>query len=181
MNSLKLKIVYRDPSTIKFYSNNARTHSEDQVDEIAASIEEYGFNDPVDIDAEGVSIAGEGRIRAALKLGLKEIPTVSLAHLTERQKKGYILAHNRIALNSGWDLDKLSAELDALVLLDVDVSILGFDEQELDGLLKQDPSLLPNDPPPGLPGSQEPAAGKRKAKSKILHKCPKCGEEFTAE
>lgn len=180
MSETKLKIVYRDPSTIKFYQNNARVHSEEQVAEIADSIEEYGFNDPVDIDAQGVSIAGEGRIRAALKLGLKEIPTVSLAHLSDRQKKGYILAHNRIALNSSWDLDKLAAELDELVGLDVDVSILGFNEQELDGLLKQDPSLLPNEPV--QPNADaEPAAGKRKAKSKILHKCPKCGEEFTAE
>lgn len=173
----KLKITYRNPAELKFYTNNARTHSDAQIEEIIASIQEYGFNDPVDIDEADTSIAGEGRIRAALKMGLKEIPTVSLAHLSERQKKGYILAHNRIALNSGWNLEKLSAELDSLVNLDVDITALGFNEQELDALLKQDHSILPE----GSLSEEEPKGEKKaRAKSKILHKCPGCGLEFTA-
>lgn len=174
----KLKITYRNPADIKFYKNNARTHSDAQIDEIIVSIQDYGFNDPVDIDETDTSIAGEGRIRAALKMGLKEIPTVSLAHLSERQKRGYILAHNRIALNSGWNLEKLSTELDELVGLDVDVNGLGFDEQELDALLKQDPGILPDGP---LKDEEETKTEKKaRAKSKILHKCPSCGTEFTA-
>jgi ParB family transcriptional regulator, chromosome partitioning protein len=175
---IKLQITYRNPADLKFYANNARTHSDVQIDEIIVSIQDYGFNDPVDIDETDTSIAGEGRIRAALRMGLKEIPTISLAHLSERQKKGYILAHNRIALNSGWDLEKLSTELDALVNLDVDITGLGFDEQELDALLKQNHSILPEG---SLPEEEPTKTEKRsRSKSKILHKCPNCNHEFTA-
>ncbi len=174
----KLKITYRKPADLKFYTNNARTHSDAQIDEIIVSIQDYGFNDPVDIDEADTSICGEGRIRAALKMGLKEIPTISLAHLSERQKKGYILAHNRIALNSGWDLEKLSTELDQLVNLDVDITGLGFNEQELDALLKQDHGILPDGPLTDT--DKEPKEKRSRAKSKILHKCPNCSHEFTA-
>lgn len=180
---MKLKVTYRDPAIIGFYKNNARQHSEQQVEEIIASITDYGFNDPVDvdeIDGQLISMCGEGRIRAALKMGLKEIPTISLAHLSERQKRGYILAHNKIALNSSWDMGKLSAELDELVHMDVDITGLGFNEQELDAILKQDPALLP-DKKLETDGPEAAAeTGKSRAKSKILHTCPNCQHEFTA-
>lgn len=179
----KLKITYKDPATIGFYKNNARQHSDEQIDQIIASIKDYGFNDPVDVDSvEGqlVSMCGEGRIRAALKMGLTEIPTVSLAHLSERQKRGYILAHNKLALNSSWDMEKLSAELDELVRLDVDVTGLGFNEQELDAILKQDPALLPDNKLETDGPEAAAETGKSRAKSKILHTCPNCKHEFTA-
>ena len=85
------------------YAMNARTHSDAQVAQIAGSIKEFGFNNPVLIDKDNVLIAGHGRVMAGRKLGLKEVPAIRLGHLTENQKKAYILADNRIALNSSWD------------------------------------------------------------------------------
>jgi len=113
------------------YAMNARTHSDDQVAQIAGSIKQFGFNNPVLVDADNVLIAGHGRVLAARKLGLASVPSIRLDHLTEIQKKAYILADNRIALNSGWDHELLKTELEALDSEKVNLQDLGFDLSEL--------------------------------------------------
>lgn len=116
------------------YANNARTHSEAQVDQIAASIKEFGFNNPVLIDTANGIIAGHGRVMAAQKLGLEEVPTITLDHLDDAERRAYILADNRLALNAGWDNAILATELERLSG-EIDLSLLGFDSAELDALL----------------------------------------------
>lgn len=117
------------------YVNNARTHDDAQVAQIAGSIKEFGFNNPVLIADDNSIIAGHGRVMAARKLGLKEVPCMRLSHLTETKRKAYILADNRIALNSGWDNDLLMIELKDLDMDGIDLSILGFDADEINALL----------------------------------------------
>ena len=120
------------------YVNNSRTHSDEQVGQIAASIKEFGFTNPVLIDEQGGLIAGHGRVIAAKKLGLTEAPSIVLGGLTESQKKAYIIADNQLPLNAGWDLDTLKLELEHLQELDFDLDLLGFDESFLDELLEPD-------------------------------------------
>ena len=117
------------------YVNNSRTHSDEQVAQIAASIREFGFNNPVLIDKDDTIIAGHGRIQAARKLGLAEVPCVRLEHLTETQRKAYIIADNRLALNAGWNEELLTIELNDLLADGFALDILGFDSDELKSLL----------------------------------------------
>lgn len=113
------------------YVNNARTHSEEQVIQIAASIKEFGFTNPVLIDGENGIIAGHGRLMAAKKLGLEEVPTIELSYLSEAQRKAYILADNKLALNSGWDNDLLAIEFAELGELGFDLDLTGFSSEEI--------------------------------------------------
>lgn len=122
-----MEIVYKNVNDLIPYVNNTRTHSEEQINQIASSIKEFGFTNPVLIDAQGGVIAGHGRIMGAKKLNLTEVPTIVLSNLTEAQKKAYIIADNKIALNAGWDEDLLQLELMALDELGFDYSNLGFD------------------------------------------------------
>ena len=117
------------------YARNARTHSDDQIAQIAASIVEFGFNNPVLVDTNAGIIAGHGRLLAARKLGLEHVPVVVLDHLSETQKRAYILADNRISENAGWDEDTLAAELGELQAADWRLDLLGFSEEELAKLL----------------------------------------------
>lgn len=126
-----MEITQRKTADLIPYVNNARTHSEQQVLQIAASIKEFGFNSPVLVDGENGIIAGHGRVMAAKKLGLDEVPTIELKHLTKTQKKAYILADNRLALNSGWDNDLLALELQKLEEEGFNLELLGFDNTEL--------------------------------------------------
>ena len=128
------KIEWQSVEKLIPYAKNARTHSDEQVAQIAGSIKEFGFNNPVLIDKDNSIIAGHGRVMAARKLGMDKVPVVILDHLTESQRKAYILADNRIALNSGWDSSMLTVELQDLKD-DIDLSLLGFDPDELDALL----------------------------------------------
>ena len=114
------------------YSKNARTHSESQVAQIAASIIEFGFTNPVLIDGEKGIIAGHGRLMAAKKLGLKEVPVVVLDHLSETQKKAYIIADNKLAENAGWDEEILASELADLKDENFNLDLIGFEDQELE-------------------------------------------------
>jgi len=116
------------------YARNSRTHSEDQVAQIAASIREFGFTNPVLIDGKGGIIAGHGRVLAAQSLGLDAVPVLVLDHLTETQRRAYVIADNKLALNAGWDHDMLRAELEALGEIEFDLDVLGFSEQELSGI-----------------------------------------------
>jgi len=117
------------------YAANARTHSDEQVAQIAGSIAAFGFNVPCLVDERGVLIAGHGRLLAARRLGLTNVPVIRLDHLTESQARAYRVADNRIALNAGWDETMLSAELERLKADGADLGVLGFDDDELDRLI----------------------------------------------
>jgi len=118
------------------YARNARKHSDQQVAQIAGSIQEFGFNAPVLIDGQNGIIAGHGRVMAANLLKLESVPCVRLSHLSDAQKRAYILADNRIALNSGWDEAMLANELQDLHADDVDLGLTGFDADELSKMLE---------------------------------------------
>jgi len=117
------------------YARNARTHSKEQILQLRASLREFGFVNPVIVDKDLNIIAGHGRIMAAKEEGIAEVPCVFVEHLTDAQKKAYILADNRLALNAGWDAEMLSVELAELQGADFDITMLGFDDKELDKLL----------------------------------------------
>lgn len=125
-----LEVVNRKTDELIPYARNARTHSAEQVAQIAGSIKEFGFNNPVLIDQSGGIIAGHGRVLAAQRLGLKEVPTITLGHLSDTQRRAYILADNKLALNAGWDEEMLKIELEALKEAQVDFQTIGFDEME---------------------------------------------------
>ncbi|MCX7275558.1 MAG: ParB N-terminal domain-containing protein, partial [Burkholderiales bacterium] len=131
-----LAVMAMPTASLVPYAANARTHSDAQVAQIAASIAEFGFVNPVLVDAAGVLVAGHGRVMAAKRLGLASVPAIRLAHLTEAQARALRLADNQIALNSGWDEALLAAEL-ARIRDDgaVDLDVLGFSPLELDQLL----------------------------------------------
>lgn len=119
------------------YVNNSRTHSDNQINQIASSIKEFGFLNPVIIDKDNGIIAGHGRVMAAEKLGINSIPSVRVEHLSEAQKKAYIIADNQLALNAGWDTEKLTLELEELIDKDFNLELLGFNDDFLDGLLNK--------------------------------------------
>lgn len=117
------------------YALNSRTHSDAQVAQIAASIREFGFTNPVLVDGQGGIIAGHGRVLGARKLDMTEVPVLILDHLTPAQKRAYVIADNKLALNAGWDEEVLKVEIETLLEEDFDVALIGFDERELDTLL----------------------------------------------
>lgn len=126
----KLKMITSDKKVSELipYANNARIHSEQQVKQIAASIQEFGFINPVIIDKSNGIIAGHGRVMAAELLGIEEVPCVIVEGLTEAQKKAYILADNQLALNASWDYEMLKIEVERIQELDFDVEVIGFDD-----------------------------------------------------
>lgn len=130
---------------LKPYERNARTHSTEQVAQIAASIVEFGFTNPILVDSNDGIIAGHGRLTAAQELGLKTVPVVVLDHLSDRQRQAYILADNQLALNAGWDTDLLRGELQDLAEQDFDLSLIGFSDDELADLLPDIEELPPED------------------------------------
>ena len=131
-----MKITTKLVTELIPYVKNSRTHSDEQVAQIAASIKEFGWTNPILVDGENGIIAGHGRLMAARKLGHKEVPTIELKDLTEAQKKAYIIADNRLALNAGWDNEMLTIELNDLLADGFALEILGFDTKELDALLE---------------------------------------------
>jgi len=136
------------------YAKNSRTHSEAQVAQIAGSIKEFGFNNPVLIDEDNGIIAGHGRVMAAQKLGLQAVPCIRLAHLSDTQRKAYVIADNRLALNAGWDDQMLTVELQELDSESFDLSLLGFEADELNALLnpiKETEGLTDEDEVPEVP------------------------------
>jgi hypothetical protein len=134
------------------YARNTRTHSPEQVAQIAGSIREFGFTNPVLIDSENGIIAGHGRVMAASKLGLAKVPCIRLAHLTDTQRRAYIIADNKLALNAGWDEEMLALELGDLRDEDFDLSLIGFDGDELADIMAEttegqtDPDEVPEPP-----------------------------------
>ena len=128
---MQLKIIEKSVDELIPYVNNARTHSEEQVYQIASSIKEFGFNNPILLDGENGVVAGHGRLMAAKKLKLDKVPCIELSHLTEAKKRAFILADNKLALNADWDNELLNIELEALKDEDIDLSLLGFSDDEL--------------------------------------------------
>ena len=118
------------------YARNARVHSETQVSQLAASIREFGWTNPILIDEENGVIAGHGRLMAAQKLGQEQVPVIELTGLTEAQKKAYILADNKLALNASWDSELLSIEVEELRAVGVDLELVGFSGGELEEILR---------------------------------------------
>lgn len=116
------------------YARNSRTHSPEQVAQIASSMKEFGFTNPVLIDEKGGIIAGHGRVLAAQKLGIEEVPAIELSHLTETQKRAYVITDNKLALNAGWDDEMLRLEFDELKEAGFDLELTGFTLEEIDGL-----------------------------------------------
>ena len=149
------------------YARNSRTHSDEQVAQIAASINEFGWTNPILIDGESGIIAGHGRLLAARKLGMKEVPVIQLSGMTETQKKAYIIADNKLALNAGWDDELLKLELDDLNIAEFKMELLGFDANELNLAIG-----LGVDFQPGTEDDQ----GKLDELAPII--CPSCGHEF---
>lgn len=147
----KLQVIYKPVADLIPYANNSRTHSDEQVTQVAASIKEFGFTNPVLIDEKNGIIAGHGRLMAAKKLELEQVPTITLVGLTEAQRKAYIIADNQLALNSGWDLDTLRVEFERLEELDFDLSLIGFEDDVVEKLLDIDAEM------PELPdGDRDP-------------------------
>lgn len=159
-------------SELRGYERNARTHSEDQLAELAKSITEFGFVNPVLVDAKNVLVAGHGRVEAAKRLNLDTVPAIRMPeHWSETQKRAYILADNKLAMNAGWDWDILRGELDALTKDGFDFAATGFSKDEIDtmvgGGIQDWDSAFQEDHP------YVEAAGRVKTA-----KCPKCKHEF---
>lgn len=125
------KVERRKVADLVPYARNARTHTADQVNQLAASIREWGWTNPVLIDPDGTIIAGHGRVLAAQKLGIEEVPCMIAKGWTEAQRRAYVLADNKLALNAGWDDDLLRTEFGQLQEMKFDLSVIGFDEGEI--------------------------------------------------
>ena len=153
-----MNIEYTLVRELKPYANNARTHSKKQVRQIANSIKRFGFNNPVLIDDKNQIVAGHGRVEAAKLLGLHAVPTVRLSHLSDADKRAYILADNKLAAKAGWNREILALELQGLIDLGVDIEVTGFELAEVDVVLDDareanDNSAGPEDETPDVPAT----------------------------
>jgi ParB-like chromosome segregation protein Spo0J len=150
------------------YARNSRTHDDEQVAQIAASIREFGFTNPILIDAENGIIAGHGRLLAARKLGMTKVPTIQLDHLTATQKKALIIADNKLALNAGWDNEMLALEFEELEIENFNIDLIGFNEEDIKSL-KNNVNFNP---------ATEDDQGKLDQLEPKWIDCPHCGKEF---
>lgn len=132
-----LNVEYIQTDKLVPFARNSRTHSPDQVQQIVASIKEFGFTNPVLIDGKNEIIAGHGRVMAANESGLKQVPCIMLDHLTDVQKRAYVIADNKLAENAGWDDVMLKAELQDIQAIEFDLSLTGFDADELGDLFSE--------------------------------------------
>jgi site-specific DNA-methyltransferase (adenine-specific) len=158
---MSLQIDYESVEALIPYAANSRTHSDAQVAQIAASIKEFGWTNPILIDGDNSIIAGHGRLMAARKLGMAEVPVICIDHLTKAQQRALVIADNQLAMNAGWDMDMLKAEIEGLKLDDFDVDLLGFDDKFLDGLLEPEPTegLTDEDAVPEVPEQPKTVLG----------------------
>jgi ParB family chromosome partitioning protein len=166
-----MQIIERKIEDLIPYVKNSRTHSEDQIAQIAASIKEFGWTNPILIDGDNGIIAGHGRVMAARKLKYKQVPTIELKDLTETQRKAYIIADNRLALNAGWDNEMLTIELNDLLADGFALEMLGFDPTEMQTLINGGPDFEP---------ATEDEQGKLDELDPKWIACPHCGKEFDA-
>jgi ParB-like chromosome segregation protein Spo0J len=165
---MKQKLEYIAIGDLKPYEANSRTHSAEQVQQIARSIEEFGFTNPVLIDQDNGIIAGHGRVEAAKQVSMDLIPCIRLSHLSEAQKRAYVIADNKLALNAGWDDATLRSEIEALQDLEFDIALLGFNDVEMQQIL----SDVNFDP------ATEDDQGKLDQLDPKWIACPHCGKEF---
>jgi len=165
-----LTVTYRNRADLTPYDRNARTHSDAQIAQIAASIREFGWTNPVLIDEGDRIIAGHGRVAAATLLDQDQVPTICLAGLTDAQRRALVIADNKLALNAGWDYGLLANELQALRVSDIDVAAMGFTAKELDDLVG---TARPNAAPDDFAEYDETV--------ETQHRCPKCGYEWSGK
>ena len=170
MEDLKLEIKYLPINSIVGYVNNTRTHSQEQINQVKSSISEFGMVNPIGVH-KNVILSGHCRWEALKQLDYKEVPTVDLSHLTEAQKKAYIIADNKLALNAGWDEELLKIELESLQELDFDLDILGFDEFEVEQIFGEGTNIAMED-------FFEETEQKEKVDKTFI--CEHCGKESKA-
>ena len=164
-----IEIQYKATEDLIPYARNSRTHSAEQVAQIAASIREFGWTNPVLIDGENGIIAGHGRVLAAHKLGETQVPTIELSHMSDTQKRAYIIADNKLALNAGWDDEMLALEIDDLKEAGFDLSFTGFSIDDINALKT-----------PDFDAASEDDQGKLDQLEPKWIACPHCGKEFDA-
>lgn len=164
---MDVKIEPRSVADLIPYAANSRTHSDTQVAQIAASIKEFGWTNPILVSGDNTIIAGHGRVLAARKLGIEEVPAIVLDHLSKPQQRALVIADNQLALNAGWDMDMLKAEIEDLNLT-FDLDILGFDDSELQRILNE----------PNFEAGTEDDQGKLDQLDPKMVICPKCQHEF---
>jgi ParB-like chromosome segregation protein Spo0J len=162
----KPQLVERAVADLVPYARNSRTHSHEQVAQIAAAVREFGWTNPLLIDGQGTIIAGHGRLQAARKLGLDTVPCIVLDHLTEGQRRALVIADNKLATNAGWDADMLECEFRELQDSDFDMNLLGFSQDEMAGILA-DKNFEP--------AKQEDQTRLDEKKPTV---CPNCDHEF---
>ena len=136
-----MEIIEKEIGELSEYENNSRTHSDEQIQQIIASINEFGFTNPLLINSDNGVIAGHGRLRAAIEAGMDKVPCIILKGLTEAQERAYVIADNKIAMNAGWDVDVLRFELEELKAFDFDLELIGFDSDLLTKLMDIDADL----------------------------------------
>lgn len=163
-----LQVVYQDLLDLTPYANNSRIHSVHQIQQIVESIKEFGFTNPILIDEDGGVIAGHGRVQAAEILEMELVPTIVLKGLTETQKRAYIIADNKLALNAGWNMELLGIEIENLKAIDFNIELLGFELEELQILDGEgnEPNIL------------EPKEFSANDFSEFGNKCPRCNFEY---
>lgn len=171
MDIQELKIEYEPTDTLLSYANNAKIHTSEQIEQIVRSIGDFGFNDPIAVwtnkDGKSEIVEGHGRIMAANKLGIEEVPVIHLDRLTDEQRRAYGLVHNKLTMNTGWDFSALDAELDELAS-EFDMGDFGFERFDYD------PDSLFDNPEPVVKGESE----QQQTKTVV---CPECGHEFQPE
>ena len=167
----EVKVEYIATSELVPYARNSRTHCDEQVAQIMGSIREFGFTNPVLIDSDCTIIAGHGRVLAATRLELENIPCIRLSHLTDTQRQAYVIADNQLALKASWDDELLAIELGELNAVEFDLSLLGFEADELEKMLipKEDEQAAPED----FPEVDDDI--------ETEHQCPKCGYEWSGK
>lgn len=151
------------------YARNSRTHSDAQITKIASSIKEFGFLNPIIIDKDNGIIAGHGRVMAAKKLGMKQVPVLLADHLTEAQKRAYVIADNRLALDAEWDEEMLRVEIAELEDLGFDLELTGFEVGEIANIMLDGSDIVEKESPDDFKEVDE---------SEMECICPKCGFEF---
>lgn len=162
-----LAVVYRPFSDLKPAARNPRTHSATQIEQIVRSMQQFGWTNPILVDEHNAIIAGHGRLEAARKLDMAEVPTIPLAGLTDAQKRALVIADNQLALNAGWDAEMLAAELASLKDDGFDLPVIGFSDAELDDML-----IIPDFEPVGAD-----AQGRLDERAPVT--CPECGHVFS--
>lgn len=161
----KLHIIYKKTADLTSHPKNARTHSQEQIEQIINSINEFGWTNPILIDEHNIIIAGHGRLEAAEILELDEVPCIALSGLTDAQKRAYRIADNQLPLNAGWDIELLQSEIEALKLENFDIDLLGFTGDEFNKIAHVNDINYPD-------------SFSECNETSLSHKCPKCGFEY---